>query len=146
MSNQAELQKQITESQGTHTYFLMAIAASAIALCVQRTTGKPLQLTMLPLGCAVILWGFSFFAGCMNRRQHVSALLANYHFLQFGGGSQAAPNDADKSVESVKKQAFDNLVRSAKALNAWAVWQFRLLVLGALFFLTWHVIEMARTA
>ncbi|UCE60878.1 MAG: hypothetical protein JSU63_03835 [Phycisphaerales bacterium] len=63
-------------AQSRYDYFLMAVAGSAIALSVQRTTGELLAWSMIPLGIAVLLWGFSFFAGI--RRQHsvnaVSAL------------------------------------------------------------------------
>ena len=76
------LSKQLAEAQSKYTYFLLVVAASAIALVVQRTTGRLLNWNMIPLGLAVAFWAGSFFAGCRNRAYFSSTLYANAALLQ----------------------------------------------------------------
>lgn len=145
MSNQAELQKQVTEAHAKYSYFLMAVAASAIAICVSRTTGRPLEWPMLPLGAAVLCWGLSFFAGCCNRQRYTATLMANHYLLQvMKNPAQADDPDHDAKVGAFR-DSFETLKANARASNRWATAQFWLLVIGAMLFLTWHILEMKGT-
>lgn len=142
----SELEKQIanqlTEAQSKYTYFLLAAAASAIALVVQRTTGETLNWKMLPLGLAVICWGWSFFSGCRNRAYFCSTLYANAALLKIQNGTHPeVPNDPDyiEAAYSGVRSAAEN--NSTKA-NFWGNMQFRALIAGAMFFLAWHVMGM----
>ena len=136
------LSKQLSDAQSKYTYFLLAIAASAIAFAIQRTTGRNLTWGMIPLGLAVICWAFSFFSGCRNRAYFSSTLYANLALLQIQNGTIPTnplfPLEAINAAEGIKKAAKDN----SSMANLWGHLQFRLLVAGAVFFLAWHVIEM----
>ena len=136
------LSKQLAEAQSKYTYFLLAIAASAIALVVQRTTGRPLTWSMIPLGLAVACWAGSFFAGCRNRAYFSSTLYANAALLQVQDGTHPnVPGHSDAVIaaaQGVREAAEHN----SSMANFWGHLQFRLLVLGAICFLVWHVIEM----
>ena len=81
-----ELHKQHREGQSKYTYFLLAVAASAVAFAVQKTTGMKLSWSMTPLGLAAISWGFSFYCGCKNVLWVQAAIFANYSLLQLKGG------------------------------------------------------------
>jgi len=59
-----EIYKQHREAQNKYAYFLLAVAASAIALSLKRTTNLKITYSMIPLALAVLSWGFSFFCGC----------------------------------------------------------------------------------
>lgn len=140
-----QLAKQLQEAQAKYTYFLLATAASGIALAVQRTTGQTLGWDHLLLGLAVVLWGASFFAGCRNRAYFSSTLYANVALLQLQDGSHPEapthPQAVGAACEGVRTAAASN---SASG-NTWGKWQFRLLIAGALFFLAWHIVCMAKS-
>ncbi len=138
-----ELAKQLNEAQSKYTYFLLAVAASAIAFAVQITTGRPLDWTLILLGLAVISWGGSFYAGCQNRDYFSSTLYANISLLQLQDGNHPEyrnhPQMVAAACEGVREAANIN----SSTANFWGHLQFRLLVLGAVFFLIWHIVEMA---
>ncbi len=62
--NQLELARMLRTGQDKYTYFLLAAAAAAIGLALNRTHGNAFALTMIPLGLAVTSWGVSFYFGC----------------------------------------------------------------------------------
>ncbi len=136
------LSKQLAEAQSKYTYFLLAVAASAIALAVKRTTGLPLTRSMIPLGFAVACWAGSFFAGCRNRAYFSSTLYANAALLNVQDGTHPGvprhPDAVAAAAEGIREAAEHN----SSMANFWGHLQFRLLVLGATCFLVWHVIEM----
>jgi hypothetical protein len=136
------LSKQLAEAQSKYTYFLLAVAASSIALVVQRTTGRPLDWNMIPLGLAVTCWAGSFFAGCRNRGYFSSTLYANAALLQVQDGTHpdvpTHPDAVAAAAQGVKAAA----EHSSSMANFWGHLQFRLLVIGAVCFMVWHVIEM----
>jgi len=146
MELQTHLSKQLAEAQTKYTYFLLAVAASAIALVVQRTTGRSLNLSMIPLGLAVLCWSVSFFSGCRNRAYFSSMLHTNVALLKVQNGTHPGvpfQPDAIAAASEDIKEAAD--YKSSKA-NFWGNLQFRLLVLGAISFLVWHIIEMMNVA
>lgn len=136
------LSQQLAEAQSKYTYFLLAIAASAIALAVQRTTGRSLAWSMVPLGLAVACWAGSFFAGCRNRAYFSSTLYANVALLQVQDGTHPGvpqhPGAVAAAAEGIREAAESN----SSSGNFWGHLQFRLLVFGATCFVVWHVIEM----
>ncbi len=138
-----EIAKQLHDAQAKYTYFILAVAASGIALAVQRTTGATLSWTHLPLGLAVICWGASFFAGCRNRAYFSTTLFANLAVLELEDGTHpktpSHPRARTAALEGVRQAAESN----SSSANFWGKAQFRLLVLGAVFFLGWHIMEMA---
>ncbi|NQT21355.1 MAG: hypothetical protein HQ592_16735 [Planctomycetes bacterium] len=118
------------EHQSKYTYFLLFIAASAVGFAVQKTTGRCLDWSLLPLGGAVLSWAGSFFAGCHTRSLLAKAISANIQVLDAGNSNQS--------------QSAQNRVRQYSYVGGrWFKWQFRLLVLGAVLFIVWHVIVMA---
>lgn len=137
------LSQQLGDAQSKYIYFLLAISASCIALSVQRTTGHYLSWDLFPLGLAVISWGGSFFAGCRNRLYFSSTLYANLALLQVQEGNHPGvpyhPDAIAAASEGIRKAAEHN----SSMANFWGKLQFRLLVLGAVFFITWHIIEMS---
>lgn len=134
--------EQLHEAQGKYVYFLLAVAASAIAFVVQKTEGKALTLDLIPLGVAVLLWAGSFTAGCFNRAYFGSTLFANINLLNLQDRTHPdlPPRQyVEAACEGVREAAQKN---SASA-SFWGRWQFRLLIAGAIFFLAWHVLQMA---
>jgi hypothetical protein len=138
-----QMAKQLGEAQSRYTYFLLAIAASAIAFAVQKTTGRPLEWSMVLLGFAVLSWGGSFFAGCRNRAYFSSAIFANIALLQLQDGTHPKLPNHPESIVAACEGVLEAAVANSSAAKFWGKLQFRLLVLGAVFFLSWHIFEMA---
>lgn len=140
------LSNQLSEAQTKYTYFLLAVAASAIAFSVQRTTGATLGWWQIPLGFAVVCWAVSFFSGCRNRAYFGSTLHANTALVRIQSGAipelHRHPDIASDISKEFRKIAEEN----SSMANFWGKMQFRLLVLGAILFLIWHVLEMANNS
>lgn len=137
-----ELHKQQSESQSKYTYFLLAVAASALAFSVQKTTGQKLSWSMLPLGIADLCWGLSFFLGCKYVSWDQATKYCNFSMLQLQSGTHPGqPTDPQRlaaAIAGLRDATGSNLTIAQRC----SFWQFRLLVYGAVLFLLWHVIEM----
>ena len=144
MSNelQTHLSKQMTDAQTKYTYFLLAVAASAIALVVQRTTGHSLELNMIPLGLAVACWSGSFFSGCRDRAYFSSTLYANIALLKAQNGTLPGVPYSPDAINAASQGIREAIEYNNDRLTFWGNMQFRLLALGAVCFLVWHIIEM----
>lgn len=138
-----ELHKQHREGQQKYTYFLLAVAASAVAFCVQKTTGTKLTWSMLPLGLAVLSWGGSFYCGCKHVLWVQTSIFANYSLLQLQHGVHPEQPDHPQVLQA----AMDGVRSAVKTNIEGAVfhgnWQFRLLIIGAVLYLVWHIAGMA---
>lgn len=136
-----ELHKQQSESQSKYTYFLLAVAASALAFSVQKTTGQKLSWSMLPLGLADLCWGISFFLGCKYVSWDQATKYCNFNMLQLQNGThpeQPHPQLLATAIAGLRDAINSNLIIAQRC----SFWQFRLLVYGAVLFLLWHVVEM----
>lgn len=63
-SNSTELTFEFIRGQGQFSYFLLGVAASAIAFAIHETEALPLADAPWPLAVAVSLWSLSFALGC----------------------------------------------------------------------------------
>lgn len=137
-----ELHKQQSESQSKYTYFLLAVAASALAFSVQKTTGQKLSWEMIPLGLAALSWGLSFFLGCKYVSWDQATKYYNFNLLQLQYGSHPAqpshPQLLEAAITLVRDAIDSNLTKAQRC----SFWQFHLLVFGAVLFLFWHIIGM----
>ncbi len=138
------LSKQLVEAQTKYTYFLLAIAASAIALVVRRTTGSSLDWNMLLLGASVLFWAISFFAGCRSRLSYNSSVYGNMELVKLQSGKHPQAQNNEDLIEAGVQVIRDTFKKNQSKLNFWVNIQFRLLVLGAIFFLAWHIVEMGQ--
>lgn len=136
------LHQQHSAAQNKYIYFLLAVTASAVAFAVQKTDGYIITDSLIPLGIAVLLWGVSFYYGLKNILWVQASIIANYNLLQFEKGIHPQqPTDLSSHavvVDTLRDIIDDN---SDKA-QFYQIWQFRLLITGAVFFLEWHVLEM----
>lgn len=138
----SEIAKRLSEEQSKYTYFLLAAAASGIALSIQRTTGSIISWKDVPLGLAILSWGASFWSGCYNRAYNSTTLYANLALLHLADGTHTEqpshPQAALAAIEGVRAAAEQN----STSANRWGKWQFRMLIAGAIFFVAWHIVRM----
>jgi hypothetical protein len=137
-----EIHKQHRTGQDKYTYFLLAVAASAVAFSVQKTDGMKIAYSLIPLGGAILLWGLSFYFGVKNIVWVQSSIYANFNLLQLKNGVH--PNQPAHPVE--QKAAMEGvssaMEKNSKKAQFYGAWQFRLLIAGAVLFLIWHILEM----
>jgi hypothetical protein len=142
MANEAgELANAHRETAIKYTYFLLATAGAAIAFALNQTHGRALSWSQVPLGAAVVCWGIGFYAGC-QRVSHVAAgLVGNVRLFEIDAGHAVGTDPTRKEV--ARKQVEGNLSdHNRGAVRNWYR-QSRLLVAGAVMYVTWHVLEMA---
>jgi len=117
------------EGQAKYRYFLLAAVGAALALAVNQTHGAGLRMSQAPLAAAVLCWGLSFYFGCRHLHFAETATSANIEMLR----------THDPILGKRYEDVLDVHIEVAKVA---ARWQFRMLILGALLYIAWHVTEM----
>jgi hypothetical protein len=144
MSNEnlLEVYRQLRLAQDKYTYFLLAAVGAAIGLAITQTQGSALSWSQIPLALGVLCWGLSFIFGCLHLLNTSSALYTNAEKLRVESGiNPMVGNDPQKMVKAsqILSESFE---KSSNRANRNSKWQFRFLVLGAIFYIGWHVLEM----
>jgi hypothetical protein len=123
---------------------LLAAAGAAIGFAVQKTEGLLLSWWLLPVGLATISWGVSFYFGCKNITWVQTATMANFNLLQLIRGSHPEQPPHPELVAAAIRGVESALDKNINKAQFYGIWQFRLLVSGAVFFIGWRVAEMIR--
>jgi len=143
-SDASHLFGRLRESQGKYAYFLLAVAASAIALVVKQTADKGFQSNQIPLAAAVLCYGASFVCGCLQIEWGLDRLRTDAAVQAFDEGTYTGKLGLKRAMntEVLREVAAAQTRRG----DGFSRWQFRLLISGAVFYLAWHVLTMwART-
>jgi hypothetical protein len=125
----------------------LAIAASAVAFTVQQTNHLPLLLSQLPLAAAVACWGVSFYAGCKNRATSLHVTWVNEAMLAAIEGDHPLVRKHSNHPDAIQIAVEESgriIEASSNNASYWAKLQFRSLILGAVLFIVWHLVEMTR--
>ena len=138
------LHKAHQTGQEKYTYFLLAAAGAAIGFAVQKTEGLPLSWWLLPVALATVCWGVSFHFGCKNVIWVQTSIMANFNLLQLRRGSHPEQPPHQELVSAAIPGVKSALKNNVNKAQFYGIWQFRLLVAGAIFFIAWRVAEMVR--
>lgn len=143
----------IALAEDKYVFFLLGVAAAAIAYGMQRISGASLHSwDALPWFAAVLSWGVSFWAGCWNRDRRFEAtkgrICSSLAKLSLKAQRATAPQDEDvcKALDAEAKFIGDRDAeydRAAAAAQRCFDVQFHLLVVGALLFCLWQINEMS---
>jgi hypothetical protein len=139
MSARQDIYKAHREGQDKYTYFLLAAAGAAIAFAVTQSQTAMLTWPKLPLAFAVLFWAFSFYAGCRQIREVTNIMQQNYDLLRVQEGLHPQFSNHPEVVAVIEEAVRESADKSGR----WGARQFRLLVTGAVFYVVWHVTEMA---
>jgi hypothetical protein len=137
-----EVHKQLRTVQDKYTYFLLAAAASAVALALNRTQGRVLEWSMIPLAIAVLFWGASFFCGCRYLVYIGSILRANFELLRVQKGMDPELGDNSELIALASGGIREAIEYNSDRGGRFARWQFYCLIAGALAYIAWHIWEM----
>lgn len=138
-----QLHNQLSVSQGKYTYFLLAVAASAIAFSTQVTKESVLTLSLISLGLAVLSWGLIFYCGCQYIRYSNSNTIANIDLLRVEAGEHPDVQSNPQSIQAASEGIRSAFESNTEKLCSYNNWQFRFISIGAVLFIVWHLIEMA---
>ena len=138
-----QIPNQLRTMQDKYTYFLLAVAASAIALSVQVTKDATLSINLVPLGLAVLLWGSSFYVGCRYLQYTQSYLIANHAYFQVKHGTHPDVGSHPDYINAASQGIKEAMEKSAETIGKLGNRQFQLLVLGGILYVIWHLVEMA---
>lgn len=137
---EAGLHSEHMKGQAQFAYFLLGLAASAIAFAVHETTGKSLADTPWPMILGVCLWGLSFMAGCFGLNKRQEGIRINILYLRAVRRLSAVDlqHPTIRSIEDDTQKAL-SLPRTRFDFQLWAFF------LGAVAYVTGHAMEMAVT-
>lgn len=137
-----EVYRQLRVSQDKFVYTLLAAAGAAIGLAVSQTQGAYLEWVHTPLAGAVICWGISFFCGCRFLGYTSSSLYANAAAIKIASGDEPTVPDDPKMIAAAVRGVMKAFEFNSKRANEYGHSQFRFLVLGAVLYVSWHVLGM----
>lgn len=137
-----EIYRALRESQNKHTYFLLAVVGTAIALVVKQTQGASLSWSQLLLAAAVLAWALSFLFGCRNRDYVSSGLYTNAALLEVNAGRHKLSGTDPEAIQVARETLSNIFENQSNKANRFANLQFRLLVIGAILYVAWHILEM----
>lgn len=143
MSEEAtEIYRALRESQNKYTYFLLAAAGAAIALTVSQTREAHLVWSQVPLALGALSWALSFLFGCRHVKYVNSALYANAAYLQVCNGQHPDVGIHPQRIAAAKEGIHSAMEHNADCANRNSHRQFRFMVVGAVFYVVWHVLGM----
>lgn len=133
----------LQEARSKYVYFKLASAGACIGFAVNQTNNAPLSITQLPLGVAVLLWGFSFFCGCMHLANENATMYFNATLLQVQRGIHPLTGQNPALIEEVGASTLrERIDGHARRAGRFGRWQFNTLIAGAVCYVAWHVLEM----
>jgi hypothetical protein len=142
-----EIYRQLRTAQEKYVYFLLAAAGAAIVLAVNQTQSLNIKLSQLPLGVGVLLWGLSFFFGCQHLVYVGSTLFANAELLKVESGRHRQIGNHPELMSAAGEGIRQAIQTNCNRASRYARLQFGAFVLGAIFYIAWHIYEMwLRTA
>ncbi len=140
--NLREIIRQGHDAQDKYTYFLLAAAGSCIALSVSRTTGLTPTWPMILLAPAIAAWAWSIWDGLKNRRYHQSNLYANAELLKVHAGLNPEVGQQPKAIQAASSGIMKAMESNSDMASYYARRQLYFLLIGASFFIAWHIIDM----
>lgn len=137
-----ELYRHHRDLQTKYAYFLLGVAASAIAVAVHFTENREAQWSLIIWGLAVLSWALSFYSGCKHLAYSEVVVFSNIEFLRIRSGMHPEVGTDPVVMQAASQGINDAIETNVNRGKAWASAQFGLLVLGGVFFVIWHVVEM----
>ena len=133
----------LLDTQRKYTYFLLAAAGAALAFALNQTQGVGFSWSQIPLAIAVLCWGLSFLSGCRYVHYLGSTLYDNCMLGQVLSGQDPDLGAHPQLVHAASERIRQRIKSNSETAGRIGKGQFRWLVCGGLFYIVWHVLEMA---
>jgi hypothetical protein len=140
--NLREIYRTLQKSQDKYIYFILAATIASIGFTITQTQNTIVSLSLIPLGISILCWGFSFFFGCRNREYYNSILYANYELLRVQLGEYPEIGSHPQKIQAASEGIMQAIQYNSDKTNKLAHLQMITFILGALFYLIWHILEI----
>lgn len=140
--NLREIYRTLQKSQDKYTYFILAATIASIGFTITQTQNIIFNLSLIPLGVSILCWGFSFFFGCRNREYYNSTLYANYELLKVQKGDHPEIGSHPQKIQAASEGIMQAIQNNSDKANRLGHLQMKTFIMGALFYLVWHILEM----
>ena len=137
-----ELYKAHRSSQEKYVYFMLAASGACIAFSLTRSQSIPLEARHIFLGLAVLSWAASFWCGCRHLMYVSATLYNNIELLKIERGSHRLVGQHPFLIQAASAGARDGLEIAGDKSAANLKLQFYYIIIGAAFYIIWHVTEM----
>jgi hypothetical protein len=135
-----EIYRSLSQLQEKFVFYIIALNVFAIGFSVFLTIEKPLVLTQIPLGIAVVSWALSIWFGMNYLKKLIDAKSINFEMLKLEG-SRTISNQNEYTIKSNDLMDEDQRVH-IKIIKYLKYHEF-LFYAGIVCFLFWHFLEMA---
>ena len=144
MSNEnlREIYRNLQKSQDKYIYFILAATIASIGFTITQTQNIIFSRSLIPLGISILCWGFSFFFGCRNREYYNSILYANFDLLNIQLGNHSVTDSHPQKIQAASEGIMQAIQKNSDKANRLAHLQMATFILGALFYLVWHILEI----
>ena len=140
--NFREVCRALRETQNRYPYFLLFAAGGAVGFAVGQTRDAALDSSHSLLGCAVLAWGLSAYFGCRHLAHVSSGLYSNAELLVVESGAHPEIGQHPQAIATASQGIRQALESNSERANRLGHWQFRLLVVGGVLYIAWHVWRM----
>ncbi len=140
---QRDTYRALLDTQKKYTYFLLAAAGAAVAFALNQTQGSDIDWSQIPLAVALVCWGFSFLSGCRYVHYLSSTLYAACVRFQVMSGQHPDCGTHPQKMQAAMAGIGQAIESNSEIANRIGRRQFRWFVCGGLFYIAWHVLEMA---
>ena len=142
MDIKTDLMKEFRSQQQKYVYYIIALSVTSIGFSIFQTMNEPLKITQIPLGLAILSWGFSIFFGLSFIRYIISSIYANIEYFNVIEGNNPdvvkKPQFKDSIIEGIKQAIQSNSKKTTKLFKS----QNYLFYFGVVLFILWRIIEM----
>jgi len=145
MSNEnylGEVYRNLHKSQDKYIYFILAATIASIGFTITQTQNIIFGRSLIPLGISILCWGLSFFFGCRNREYYISILYANFDLLNVRLGYHPSTGSHPQKIQAASEGIMRAIQRNSDKASRLAHLQMTTFILGALFYLVWHILEI----
>lgn len=140
--NLREIYRTLQNAQDKYIYFILATTIASVGFTITQTQDIIFSLSLIPLGISILCWGFSFFFGCRNREYYNSTLYANYELLKVQMGDHPELGNNPQMIQAASKGITKAIEDNSNKVNRLGKLQVKTFIMGALFYLVWHILEM----
>ncbi len=133
----------LLDTQRKATYVLLAAAGGAIAFALNQTQGIALTWSQIPLFIALAFWGLSIFSGYRYIQYLASTLYASCVRFQVLSGEHPDCGTHPQKMQAAADGISQAIESNSEIANRIGKRQFWWLIYGGLFYIVWHVVEMA---
>jgi hypothetical protein len=120
---QNELLNTFREQQQKYVYYLIALSVTAIGFSIVSTSGKPLRLSQIPVGLAVLSWGLSVYCGLTFVKYTISNLYSNSAYFDVLLGKHPLTGAHPDKIKVGSETIWEIMQENSEKGGHYSMWQ-----------------------